>query len=240
MADTTVLKLVEYDRLNRALLSIQKELSETDAYKNYVTAEKLATRAMESCTVGNNQAKELIDNINGIQKQYEQTLKAFTEIVEVSDECIDEVELSYYLKKLSDLSKKTDVLIKQIEKLSGDSGKISKEYAENVEKLKAYRNSRATNLELFKQIKAEKDKEINGYQQKMMALAAELPKELVEAYVNLRKARKFPMLAKYHKSGKGAGNCGGCRMQVDISTDSVIGEVGYAFCPNCDRILYIE
>ena len=236
----TIQQILEYDSLNKSLLKIQKQLAESEAFKNYDNANKLLQKLTSIFAAENAAAGELMEPIINYEQQLEALIAAFKEISDTMEECVDEKELNYLLKKLSDLNKTLEYMIKNLESAAKEASKLSKEFAENMQKYKAYAQARKKALAEFESIKQSMEKEIKEIQAKIKELVDKMDKSIVQSYDNLRKAKKYPMITPYEKKGKEPGTCCGCGMRVDISTDYKIGEQGWAYCPNCTRILYIE
>ena len=98
--------------------------------------------------------------------------------------------------------------------------------------------------EAYKAAKAEYDALVKNLQPKVLeiqkqlvALKAEVPPKMMEAYQALRGAKKMPAVVEYDKD---AAICGRCRMEVPNDTKAKLRNAGdFAECPNCRRILYV-
>ena len=239
-ANQTVQQILEYDRLNLSLLKIQKQLAETEAFKNYENANKLLQKIAALFNAENTEAGELMEPFVNYEKQLDALTLAFREICDTMEECVDEKELNYLLKKLSDLNKTLDYLIKSVQKAASEAAKLSKDFAENMEKYKQYVAARNASQAQFNEIKKSMDAEIREIQAKIKALVETMDKDIVQSYDNLRKSKIRPMISPYEKRGREPGTCKGCGMQVDITTDLKINNEGWVYCQNCGRILYLE
>lgn len=239
MSNPTVQQLIKFDSINKQLMGIQKQLSDTDAYKNIKINEQIAVNSLEACKSANYRAAELMDNFNSLSRQYEEVSKSYADITAVADECIDDTELNYYIKILNDLQRKIDQLIKQLEKINSEINEAAKSFKLNSDKYRTALKAKNENTIEFMKIKSEKEAEIIKLQEEMKPIRQSLPKDLVTVYDNFRKAKKWIILAEYVTSGKGNGSCQGCFMQVDSQTHENITKTGYEICPNCGRIMYI-
>lgn len=97
---------------------------------------------------------------------------------------------------------------------------------------------------MYKSAKADYDNLVRKLQPRVVeiksqlnALKAEIPENIMNAYLALRTAKKMPAFVAYDKT---KGVCGRCFMDVPNDTKSKLRNVGdYAECPNCRRILYV-
>ncbi len=227
--------ILKYQEVDAKLYAIERELSGSEARKEYVKVKKAFEAAPEKLDAMEMKAKSLRAEADGLVKQYEkleETLKDFEGIDEL---VLEGGDVSFYKKNVQ-------ATVEKLKKLKGDLNALiasikatDEEYQKLKKQVIAIEKKAPEVSKIYKELKAQKDLEKKPYEEELAALSKEVPAEILEIYKTKRKEKIFPV------AGQITGNrCPYCSMELPIAARSKLSGGGWIECENhtCNRILF--
>ncbi len=227
--------ILDYQKVDAQLYKIEKELSGSEARKEYVKIKKFLETAPEKLDSLEVKAKALRAECDELQRKYErveETLKDFEHLDELVSGGAD---ISFYQKKAQSI-------VEKLKKLKADMGVLvenikstDEEYKKLKKQVLSIEKKAPEVYKVYKELKATKDAEKKPFEEELSKLAAAVPAEMLEVYKTKRKEKIFPVV------GQIMGNrCPYCSMDLPIAARSKLSGGGWIECENhiCNRILF--
>ena len=230
-------KILQYQKIDQEANALKAEMSKSDAYQRYQDSQaklEAATANIGKLTAEANDLLKGYDTMKNKMEALKSELAEFDGILEDVDN-INEAE--YYLKLVSAISDKLTALEKEANAVAGRIEQISSAYSKTwAQGVKATQTNKAAKAE-YNAFAAEYKGKFDEIQQRLNALVKEIPEDVLNEYLTLRKSKKLPVYVEYDAENKA---CGRCRMEVPNDVCSKLKVAGdYAECPNCRRIMYV-
>lgn len=227
-------KILEYQKLDSQIKSIETELSSTEERKRTRSLLQFLKETEEKLKKMETDVADLASKYNALTEQYYTHSSLLAEYAETVNTVIDEEELNYLRKKHEDLVRVINNIESELATLSKESIAIAKQFDDCKAKLPIAKKQYAEAKEKFDAIRKDKEPEISRIQRKKADLEKAIPEEVLKLYKELKEqniSRPFVALEAPNR-------CGGCRMELPIGKMSSLESKGYIRCESCHRIVY--
>ena len=230
-------KILEYQKIDQELMSLESEVAKSEERQKLAVAKSRLEGATEMIGKLKAEASDLLAGYGAMKDKIDALKDELDEFDGILDDVQDANEADHYLKMVAAIADKINALEKAANGAAVKIDQVNDSYKKTWEQ-----GVKATDV--YKSAKAEYDNLVRNFQPRVVeikaqlnALKAEIPQNVMNAYLNLRGAKRMPAFVKYDSKNC---LCGRCMMEVDNDTKSKLRNVGdYAECPNCRRILYV-
>lgn len=230
-------KILQYQKIEQEALSLKAEMAKSEAWQRFQDAQSKLEAATASIGKLTNEANELLKNYEKMRSRIDAIKSELADFDGILEGVQDVTEADYYLKLISAISEKLTALEKEANGVASRIDQInsaySKTWEQGVRATQACKNAKA---EYGKYAAAFKDR-FDEMQKQLIALAKEIPDDIMSEYNRLKRSQKLPIYVKFDAEHK---VCGRCRTEVSNDVCAKLKTPGdYAECPNCRRILYV-
>lgn len=226
-------KLVEYQKVDAKLFELQKNLNKSPNKEKCAQLSSAAKDSQQKSIKLEEQASTVSAELSQLVKQADQIKKRIKSFISKDVEKMSGEDLDVNITQKDALSQELSAIDKKATKLAETVNSILTEFNKTIQ---IYNMAKSK----YVQAKAAYDKEIAEISPKMQALETELKAieknidpSSIEEYKKRRSDKTFPVLVPL--SGRA---CGGCHMEMPISSIAKLEEKGYLVCENCRRIIY--
>ena len=226
-------KLVEYQKVDSKLFRLERTLAQSENKKKCIELSNIAKDSQNKSAKLEDQASQVAREIQDLFKVADQNKLRIKQIVSQDVNSLTQEQIESSLMIREKLVQNLQILDKKATKLAELANQILAEF--NKTKV-AYKNAG----EKYKICKDAYDKEvaeINPEIEKVKKELSELEKSIdkadIEEYKKKRNDRIFPVLVPLNNK-----SCGGCHMEIPMSSLSKLDQNGFLVCENCRRIIY--
>ncbi len=232
---TQLQAILKYQEVDRKLFTIEKEISGSEARKEYVKVKKFLEAAPEKLDALEAKSASLQATADRALKQYEQlaeTLKDFENLDELVSSGAD---ISFYKKnaqatldRLKKLKAEINALIESIKTTGEEYQKLKKQVISLQKKYPEVKKA-------YEELKAAKAADKAPIEKELAELAVDISAELMTLYKTKRKEKGLPVV------GQITGNrCPYCSMDLPLVARSKLSGGKWIECENhiCSRILF--
>jgi len=230
-------RILEYQKLDQELLELENTVSRSEVAQKFYKSKNLLVSATSQINALTAQAKELLSGYAGLKGRIDALTLELNEFDGITEGVQDALELDHYLKMIGVVTEKLNALEKEAKAVSKKLDEINADYLRTMEQGKRINKEYAQLKEEYNKLVSEHQPRANAIQARLKALRADIPENIMEAYLKLRNAKTMPALVEFDPSQR---ICGRCRMELANDTFSKLKNPGdVAECPNCRRILYV-
>lgn len=230
-------KILEYQKIDQELMSLESEVAKSEERQKLVSAKTRLESATDTIGKLKSEASELLSGYTSMKEKIDALKSELDGFDGILEDVQDPQEADHYLKMVASIADKINALEKEANFASSKIDQVNDAYKKTWDV-----GVKAT--EAYKSAKVEYDTLVKKYQPRVIeiksqleALKAEIPQNVMNAYIALRNAKKMPAFVAYNRD---KGVCGRCFMDVPNDTKSKLRNEGdYAECPNCRRILFV-
>lgn len=231
-------KILQYQEVDKKLTAIEQEFFKNEICVTFVGMQNKLKQAAVKLDKVKTEAAEVARSEKTYVSRIEKVKNELSELDKVVDEIEDLNEAEHYVKLITNLAKELESLEKELSKDKTKAVEVNKEWAETMKvgqdctkKIKAIK---AQYDELFNKTKADRA----VVEKELKAIQKDIPADMLEKYIALKKAKKLPAFVEYEMGSK---MCSGCRMELSQNVVSKLKNAGdMAECSDCGRILFIK
>lgn len=233
---TKVNQLLKYQEVDSKLLDAEREVANSEEWKNYSQAKSYLTKTSEKLDSMDAKAHEMTQMLDALNKKYaeiEEALKNdFNNISELVDQGGD---LTFYKKKITNILNSLKSIKSEANALMKAIKEADEGYQAVKEKTISVQKDYKVYLDAYNAYYTKKIGEIEPIKSELKQLAESIDKDVLDKYKAKRSQRIFPILCKVT-----SGRCPKCGMELTIMDKEKISAGNFAECDNCHRILYGE
>ncbi len=222
-------ELLEYQRVDADLRKIEQEIAASEERKKFVQAKKFMESAREKLEAQDARAVELRRIAKDLTARYAQLKETIAEYGDV-DETVGDV--SFYKRSAQSLTDNLRALKAELAKLVAEIEGACEEYKKMKAQTIAMQNQYKEYDAKYKEVKASRAKEVGEISDKLNAISANIPADILEKYKAKRKERIFPILVPLTNNG-----CI-CGMDFAIAQQSKLSGGNVIECEHCRRFIY--
>lgn len=230
-------KILQYQKIDQELMALENEVAKSDERQKLAVAKSRLEGATDMIGKLKGEASDLLAGYAAMKEKIDALKAELDEFDGILEDVQDANEADHYLKMVSSIAEKINALEKEANSAAAKIDQVNDSYKKTWDQ-----GVKATDV--YKSAKAEYDNLVRKFQPRVVeiktqlnALKAEIPENVMNAYLALRAAKKMPAFVAYDRN---SGVCGRCFMDVPNDTKSKLRKEGdYAECPNCRRILYV-
>ncbi len=227
--------ILKYQEVDKKVYAIERELSGSEARKEYVKVKKFLEAAPEKLEALDVKAKSLRAEAESLEEKYaklEEVLKEFDSVEELISGGAD---VAFYKKKVQTAVDKMRKLKADLNALLTSVKETDEEYQKLKKQVIATSNKWEEVSKAYKELKAKKDVEKKPLEAELSALAADIPAAMLEIYKTKRKEKIFPIVGQIVQN-----RCPYCSMELPIAARSKLSGGGWIECENhiCNRVLF--
>lgn len=230
-------KILQYQKIDQELMALENEVAKSDERQKLAVAKSRLEGATDMIGKLKSEASDLLAGYAAMKEKIDALKAELDEFDGILEDVQDANEADHYLKMVSSIAEKINALEKEANSAAAKIDQVNDSYKKTWDQ-----GVKATDV--YKSAKAEYDNLVRKFQPRVVeiksqfnALKAEIPENVMNAYLALRAAKKMPAFVAYDRN---SGVCGRCFMDVPNDTKSKLRKEGdYAECPNCRRILYV-
>ncbi|MCM1306766.1 MAG: C4-type zinc ribbon domain-containing protein [Bacteroides sp.] len=230
-------KILQYQKIDLEANALKAEMSKSDAYLKYQDSQAKLEAATANIGKLTAEANDLLRGYDAMKSKIETLTGELAEFDGILDGVEDIKEAEHYLKLVSAISDRLTALEKEAAAVASKIEQISSAYSKTwAQGVKATQANKAAKAE-YNAFAADFKGKFDEIQQKLNALVKEIPEDVLNEYLTLKKSKKLPVYVEFDAEHK---VCGRCRMEVPNDVCSKLKAAGdYAECPNCRRIMYV-
>lgn len=230
-------KILEYQKIDQELMTLESKVAKSDERQELALAKSRIDNATETIGKLANEANELLASYTSMKEKIDALKAQLDEFDGILEDVQDLQEAEHYLKIVSQIAEKINVLEKEAsvssQKIDQVNDNYKKTWEQGTKATEAYKGAKAKYDALMKELQPE----VVKIKSQLNVLKAEIPENIMATYASLRSAKKMPAFVPYDSQNC---ICGRCRMEVDNDTKSKLRKEGdFAECPNCRRILFV-
>ena len=225
--------MLEYQKLDNALIRLENELRQSSAAKEYTTNKTVLAGAQEQVLKQNREAGEMATQMQSLITEYESVEKELKEAESAVPDVDSAVSADFFIRNVQKLLSRLKVLASEISKMSGRIVELNQNYAATMTAGKDAKKKLAGCRDAYEAEKAKFMPQATEIQQKIQALEKDCSEEFLTVYKRLRKLKKLPVIVPLNGY-----NCGGCFMEVAGDLLVKLSSQPFVECPSCGRILY--
>lgn len=226
--------LLKYQELDEKLYEVEQKLTKSPARKRASELSKIAKNAQAKSTELENEAGNILKEIDDIKEKFEQNKKSLESLVgkdleNLSMEDLDKISSlkSKILGNLNYLEKHLQKHAESVNRILMDFNKTKKMYDEA---RRQFLECKAKIDEETKTLEPEKAR----LEKELETLSKSVESKLLAEYKKRRSDNIFPVVVPL----EGTNFCGRCRMELPMAAISKIKDVGVITCEHCKRLVY--
>jgi len=227
--------LLKYQEVEINILNIEKKLNETEQYKLFAKYESEKKQAMQAIQSLDRDAEKLVKDVNSLEIDIKETIDRINKIKSEINSVNDLAKLDLLERNLIEYNRLLQKDNKDLTQITSRLNYIIHEAQKNVEKHKEISVKEKDVYTQLKDLKNELDIESAPFKELLSELKERIHEKALELYENAKRNNKFQMVTLKEK-----GYCTGCGQDVELEVGKKIEENGYAECPRCFRVLYVE
>ena len=225
--------MLEYQKLDNALLRLESELRQSQAAKEYTANKAALNNAQEQVLKQNREAGEMTSQMEALIAEYEAIEKELKEAESAEPDVDSAVSADFFIRNVQKLIARLKVLASEISKLSSKIVELNQNYAATMTAGKEAKKKLALCRDAYE---AEKNKfmpQATELQQQITEAEKNCSEQFLTVYKRLRKLKKIPVIVPLNGY-----SCGGCFMEVAGDLLVKLSSQPFVECPSCGRILY--
>lgn len=228
--------LLEYQKIDREINKLEKELLESEESQKYAKLKMLKRKLQEDLVKVDKASGEILKKLKELDDKVLKLSEELKEYEDITDEMSDETEADYYINKITALMQEIDNANREIDKANKDKDNLLKEAEKTVGMYNKCAGEITVAKTNFEEKKASYAPQVRPLQEKMKELEKDIDESVLEKYRNLRSSKtKFPLVVALNKENE----CQGCFVEA-TGADVKIKETGLLVveCPSCGRLVY--
>lgn len=232
-------KLMEYQEVDKGLKAIEDLLKNSEEFKKYALARKFLKTVNDTKAQIEEKAKALVS----LSARLKEDFTALSEEQSAFDGALssdDLSEITYLKKKSQELSKRYAALEGEIAKLSADIADLTVQYKKLIKNANAMIEQRDEYKVKYENISKEKEAEKHAIEERLAAIAKDIPAEFMEKYLEKRKDNKFPICYELDINAKGSIHCAACGTEFSSLQLSNLKQAGYIECEHCRKLILLK
>jgi len=225
--------LVEYQKVDTKLFKLERALAQSENKRKCNELTNIARESQARSSKLEDQASQIAKDIQDLFKIADQNKAKIKEIVsqDVTKMTAEQIDASLAMREklvgnLQLLDKKATQLAEMANQILAEFNKTKIAYKDAGEKYKICKEAYDKEL-------AEINPQIEKVKEELLALEKTIDKNLMEEYKKRRVDRIFPVLVQLNNK-----SCGGCHMEIPMSSLAKLDANGTLVCENCRRIIY--
>lgn len=230
-------QLLNYQKTDGNLRKIENELGKSSERKAMNEAKAFMISAKDTIEKIGAKAGELSAQFDKVCAERDAVTGQINDFRSASDNCSDESESSYLLKKAEETMTKLVSLEKETAKLESEIKALLSEYRKIVSDANKMKEIYAKNKEEYAKLKEIKSGEIKEIKDALDKLKKAVDPSVMAVYEKKRVEDKiFPVLVPVVNEAF----CGGCGMELSALSKSKLKTAEVVECDFCKRLLYKE
>jgi len=225
--------ILDYQKIDGKIYQLERQLNQSVNKQKCIELSQVAKDSQLKSSKLEQQATQIANDIQNLFSVADQNKAKIKQILSQDVEKMTEEQIKNSIELKDKLVQNLNILDKKATKLAEMANAVLAEF----NKTKTlYKNAG----EKYKEFKESYDKEAQEINPKIDELKAELvklekdiDKKLLEDYKKRRSDRIFPVFVPLSNK-----SCGGCHMEVPMSSISKLEKEGVLVCENCRRIIY--
>ncbi len=227
-------ELLEYQKVDGELRSIEKALSASEERKKYIQAKKFIEQAAERLEQQDKRAAELRRLAQKLEADYQEINRAISEYADLDDMVAEGGDVSFYKKNVQSLMERLRMTKGELNKLLSDIESACEEYQKLKKATISMQKQYKEYSEKFKQLRSAHAKEADEIAARLKVIGEKIPKDILEKYKQKRKENIFPVIVPLTN-----GRCV-CGMDFAIAQQSALSGGNVIECEHCHRFIYKE
>ncbi len=225
--------ILKYQEADAKLFQVEQKLKNSPTKKKANDLLQLAKKAQATSNRLEQEANEILKEIENVKANYEQNKKSLDSLVSKDIDSLSEEGLDKILVLKNKIQNNLNSLEKMLQKCAETINLTLSEFNKTK---KAYEEAKAEYLKCKAKID-EEDKalqpERERLQKELNALEKSVEKNVLAEYKK-RRAEMFPVIVPL----EGEKFCGHCRMEIAMIAVSKLKDLGYITCEHCKRLVY--
>jgi len=227
-------KILEYQKIDGELWKLEKQLKTANSKK-----------IMEQSISFVEQSK---DELMELDKEAMQSTKDYNDLIQICETNINNVEvltkqgaqeadpqkIKKILEQCGFVSKNLAIIEKKISNLQQKIDNAMEKFLKTTKQMNQAKNYYSKAKEDYTQLNTKMLPEINEIKSKLTKCEKGIDKALLEKYHKARKDRIYPVFVPLLDK-----SCGGCRMELSVSSLDKLKANKVIECEQCRRIIYI-
>jgi len=225
-------ELLEYQKVDAQLRTIEMELSGSDERRKYIQAKKFIETAAEKLEAQDAHARELKALVAGLNEEFQEIGKAISEYSELDEMVENGGDVSFYKKNVQSLIERMHALKNELNRAMTDIENACEEYQKLKKTTISMQKQYKEYSERFKELKSSRSAEVEEIGARLEKIGQNIPGELLDKYKAKRKERIFPVIVPLTD-----GRCV-CGMDFAIAQQGALSGGGVIECEHCHRFVY--
>lgn len=230
-------EMLEYQKIDRELFRIEKDLRENENYVKFRQYKNMRQACEDNIARAENRTADLKSQLTALRENVAKITAQIEEYCRAFDEAEDSDELNYIGRKLNE---QLDALA-AVEK---DAKRIQREGEDTVKSLDEI-NAKLPQVAAlcvkfnneFARVKEEQRPKVAELKQRQAALKQQIAPSLFDVYKKVSEGQVQPVFVPL----RGGNRCGGCQMEMPKAiVDAQFANKDYMRCEHCGRIIYKE
>ena len=225
--------MLEYQKLDNALMALENELRQSPAAKEYAANKAALAAAQEQVLKQNREAGEMTTQMQALIAEYELIEKELKEAEGAVPDVDSAMGADFFIRNVQKLIARLKTLASEISKMSARIVELNQTHAATMATGKKASKALKASQEAFEEEKKKYMPRATELQAQIAEAEKRCSPEFLQVYKRLRKLKKIPVIVPLNGYG-----CGGCFMEVAGDILVKLGSQPYVECPSCGRILY--
>lgn len=229
----TLQALLDYKKINDELDKLEKQYNEESVVVDFNKCGRASKELTATIEKANADADEISAQMKLLADRYQEALRTLEEHQDTLAHIEDEKEADYLIRAI-------EKWVSTVAQLASEIAALTKRVTDMQSAFDKATTSYKTAVMQGRALKPEFDKVVATYRPQIADIKTRLKQaEALVAPDQLKHYVALRQMKTKHPIVRLSGNtCGGCYMEVDVSTRGKINVDGYVLCQNCGRILY--
>lgn len=225
-------ELLEYQKVDGELRKIEQELASSEERKKYVQAKKFMETAAEKLDAQDQRARDLKALVAKLTAESEEIGKNIAEYSDLEELVENGGDIAFYKKSVQALIDRLRALKGQIVQLTADIESACEEYKKMKKTTIAMQKQYKEYNEKYKEMRNARAADVQKINERLDAIGAMIPPEILERYKAKRKDKIFPVVAPL------TGDMCICGMSFPLAQQGALVSGGVIECEHCRRFVY--
>lgn len=225
--------LLKYQTRDFEVYKLERQLKECESKKLLNKAIQIAKVSQQKSIQLEKQAGDLTNEFNNLKKLLEQNIAKLSVMSKTNYEDLTALDLENFQTALSDMASNISILENKFSYLAKSINIVLTDFEREKKAYHAAREEFAKNKEAFEKEEALVNPKIEELKKELAGLEKGLDKDIIAKYKAKRQDNKFPIFVPLMNIA-----CGGCQMELSLSTIERFKEIPVIECEHCRRYIY--
>lgn len=232
-------KILEYQKLEGELISIDKKVNQSPAMKAIEQANQNSNNAKNEMKELDKRAGELLASFKKLQEIMQRNVQNIQYLEKQKIENSDKGQIKKLYDNIKKVNNNLNIIEQRINEINKNIDGVLKKFKRVKEQANFSKDKKVKAQAEVDNLRKSFDAQKAEIQSKMQALQNDIPAKSFESYQRKRKENIFPVYVNAIDE-QSQMRCGGCKSIIPSGRSSKLKSDGFIECEECRRIIYID